>query len=105
MALLTPQAITVTGLAASLSAASGGGDSCAPDDLVVLVVNNASGGSLNVLVANPNTYYGQAGPTITIAVPAGATRYIDLPASLANSSGLVTWTYSGVTSLTVGLIR
>src|SRR6187402_2008044 len=99
MAVLAPQAVLVTGLAVSLAAASAGGDSCNPDDLAVLVVVNRSGASINVVIANPNTQYGQAGPTITVAVPAGATRYIDLPASLQNlSTGLVSWTYSATAS-------
>lgn len=107
MALLAPQAVTTAGLLPSLVAASGGGDSCNPDDLVLLMVTNGSGGSLNVILADPNlTATGQASPSQTIAVAAGTTKFIDLPSRLQNpATGLVTWTYSGVTSLTVGLIR
>lgn len=106
MATLAPQAVLVTGLNVSLAAASAGGDACNPDDLVLLYVNNASGGSINVTVVTPGTVYGQAVPDVVVAVPAGAFRIIDLPAPLADPiTGLVSWTYSAVTSVTVGLIR
>ncbi len=107
MALLAPQAIPVTGLTPSFVAAGAGGDTCNPDDLVVLRVKNASGSPINVIIANPATYYAQAGPSITVAVPATTGDVlIDLPASLANpATGLVSWTYSAVTSVTVALVR
>lgn len=106
MATLAPQAVLVTGLNPALVAASGGGDACNPDDLVVLVVKNGSGASINVTVVTPGTIFGQAVPDVVVAVAAGATAYIDLPAALADpTTGLVTWTYSSVTTVTVGLIR
>lgn len=106
MATLAPQAVLVTGLNPTLVAAAGGGDACNPDDLVLLVVKNGSGSSINVTVVTPGLIYGQAIPDVVVAVPAGATVYIDLPAALADpTTGLVTWTYSLVTSITVGLIR
>jgi hypothetical protein len=107
MALLAPQAIPVTGLTPSFAAASGGGDSCNPDDTVFLRVKNASGSSINVTIVTPQTLYGQAVPDVVVAVPATTGDVlIDLPASLADpSTGLVSWTYSAVTSVTVALIR
>jgi hypothetical protein len=92
----------------TLVAAHGGGDSIAPNDNGVLVVKNGSGSTITVTMIVPgNTKYGIANPDPTFAVTAGNTAYIGtLPSDLANpSTGLVDFTYSGVTSLTVGGVQ
>lgn len=92
----------------SLSAAAGGGDSIAPNDRGALMVKNGSGASITVTMIVPgNTKYGLAQPDPTYVVVAGATAMIGpLPSDLANpATGLVDFTYSGVTSLTVGGVQ
>lgn len=107
MAILAPQQIPVTGLTPSFAAASGGGDSCNPDDRVFLRVKNASGSPINVTILVPGTTYGQPNPDPVVAVPATTGDVlIDLPGALADpATGLVSWTYSAVTSVTVALVR
>lgn len=92
----------------TLVAAAGGGDSIAPNDRGALAVKNGSGASITVTMVVPgNTKYGLAQPDPTFVVTAGNTAYIGpLPSDLANpSTGLVDFTYSGVTSLTVGGVQ
>lgn len=109
MATLTYQQVSNTAVVVpSLAAAAGGGDSIAPNDRGFLMVKNGSGATITVTMVVPgNTKYGIANPDPTFAVVAGATACIGpLPVDLANpSTGLVDFTYSGVTSLTVGGVQ
>lgn len=108
MATLTYQQVTYAGLTPTLAAAAGGGDSVAPNDRGALMVKNGSGAGITVTIVVPgNTKYGIANPDPTVVVAAGATTLIGpLPTDLANpSTGLVDFTYSGVTSLTVGGVQ
>lgn len=109
MATLTYQQVSnTTVFVPTLAAASGGGDSIAPNDRGFLEVKNGSGATITVTMIVPgNTKYGLAQPDPTYAVIAGATAKIGpLPSDLANpATGLVDFTYSGVTSLTVGGVQ
>jgi len=106
MAFLAPQQIAVTGTTVTYAAASAGGDSCNPDDRVFLRVKNGSGASINVTILVPGSTWGQANPDPVIAVPAAGEVSIDLPSGLADpATGLVSWTYSAVTTVTVALVR
>lgn len=107
MATLAPQQIAVTGTTVTFVAASAGGDACVPDDRVFLRVKNGSGSSINVTVVVPGSTYGQPNPDPVIAVPATTGDVtIDLPPALADpTTGLVSWTYSAVTTVTVALVR
>lgn len=102
MALLTRQQPKLAGTAITYAAASGGGDTFGWTSDGVLRVKNGSGGSITVTIVTPgNTKYGQADPDIPVAVAAGAEAAIGpFPATLA-TDGVVSVTYSGVTSLTV----
>jgi hypothetical protein len=108
MATLAPQQVLVTGTTPNFVAASVGGDACNPDDRVFLRVKNASASSINVTIVDPGlTQIGQANPDPVVAVPATTGDVlINLPASLASlSTGLVSWTYSAVATVTVALVR
>jgi len=107
MSFLAPQQIAVTGTTVTYAAASAGGDSCNPDDRVFLRVKNGSGAPINVTILVPGSTWGQANPDPVIAVPATTGEVsIDLPAGLIDlTTGLISWTYSAVTSVTVALVR
>ena len=108
MALIAPQLLVETGVAPSFAAATGGGDTCAPGDKTFLVVKNGGGAPITVtLAAFPDTApWGAAIPDPTVSVPAAGERWIGplRGSSYANAStGLVGISYSGVTSVTVGV--
>lgn len=110
MAALATTQIVQTGIAPTLAAAAGGGDTAIPDDRSYLHVNNASGGAITVTIAAfPDTSpWGAAIPDLVVSVGAGVARLIGplSPAVFANpSTGVANITYSGVTSLTVGVFR
>lgn len=109
MALLATQNIVPAGVAESLSAAAGGGDTFTPDDRTFLHVKNGSGGAITVTVVTPGTFRGQAIADYSVSVPAttGDRMIGPFPAEVFAdpSTGLASITYSGVTSLTVGILR
>ena len=115
MAAITVQTVNKSGVAANLVAASGGGDTFVNDasELTLLMVRNGGGSSINVTIAvvpsNVNTTsYGQLSVSSTVvAVAAGATVVIGPFRQILynNSSGLVSVTYSNVTSVTVAALK
>ena len=109
MALLSQQQLTSAGLAPSLTAAAGGGDTVAVnDDNAFLYVLNGGGGSINVTIGDGGrTPAGHPGSPSAVAVPNGTTpKLIPLPRNAADpATGLVSITYSGVTSVTVGVVH
>ncbi len=106
MATLNYQNAKPGGTAITFSAASGGGDKVKPNDRGGLVVRNGSGGSINVTLVVPgNTKYAQAEPDVVIAVADGAQTVIGpLPSDLKGGDGLVAFTYSGTSSVTVAAV-
>jgi len=107
MAFLVPQQVPVTGITPAFVAAGAGGDTCQPDDRTFLRVKNGSGGAITVTVVVPGSDYAQAKPDVAVSVPATTGDVlIHLPASLADlATGLISWTYSAVTTVTVALVR
>ena len=107
MAVLTAQSIAAAGTTPSYAAAAGGGDTCvAPAGKSFVHVKNGSGGSITVTVAsNATAGVGLAASNRAIAIPAGQERMIPIEdaAWINSSTGAVSLTYSGVTSLTVGV--
>lgn len=102
MALLTYQAPKLSGTAVTYAAASAGGDTMGRTTSGVLRVKNGSAGVVTVTIVTPgNTQYGQADPDIPVAVAAGAEVAIGpFPDGLA-VDGVISVTYSTVTSVTV----
>ena len=111
MAILTPIDTLVAGVADSLVAAAGGGDSFSNNGHCLFVVNNASGGAITVTFDDPNSpspaSASQFNPDVAVSVPAGARRTIGPfpPFRFNDANGRVNVTYSGVTSLTVEVLR
>lgn len=110
MALLSVQQAKLTGTTVTYTAAAGGGDTFAPgsSDSVALRVKNGGGSGITVTIAFPGTTsYGANNPSVTTAsIGAGAEAVIGPipPAAIDNSTGLVSVTYSGVTSVTVAVV-
>lgn len=111
MAVLTVQDAAISGLAESLVAAAGGGDSFDNNGNCLLEVVNGGGGSINVTIDDPNSPNpGSASafnPDVVIAVPNGTTRLIGPfpPFRFNDVNGRVQVAYSGVTTVTVRVIR
>ena len=109
MTTLAVNTITRAGTLESLVAASGGGDAapCNPDNY--LKVTNGGGSPITVTLAIPAAYSGWSGVVFTnsvVTVANGTSRLIG-PINGAiyadPITGLCTITYSGVTSVTVGV--
>jgi hypothetical protein len=111
MALLTLQSMTSAGLAPTMVAATGGGDTVAlasaTDDRSFLQVTNGGGSPITVTLADPGvTPAGNAGTATAQSVAAGATKLFPLNPNLVNTStGFISISYSGVTTVTVAAIR
>lgn len=112
-----------TGVVVALTAAPVDGDIIAPAAGDLLAggttyynrVANGSGGSINVTLVNPQTLYGDDVADRVVAVAAGATRDIPLPASFRQDVGTMDGgidvgnkllvNYSAVTTVTRGIVR
>lgn len=108
MANLATQVITRAGLASTFTAAAAGGDTFTPDHEVYLYVANEGGGSITVTVATPGLYRGLAVADNVVTVPAGTHRMLGPypPEHFADpTDGLADVTYSGVTTVTVGVFK
>lgn len=110
MATLTAQPATMAGPAITLSAAAGGGDAYIPTDgdRSWLWIKNGGGGSITVTVTVAGTTFGQNNADVPVTVPNGAERMIGpLVPELAGADtlGTIGFSYSGVTSVTVAVVR
>jgi len=110
VATLTVNAVTQAGFRDdnALVAAAGGGDAFAPGSDVFCRVNNGGGSPITVTFATPGTVAGlgiaDGGGSVTNAQsrlfgPFPAPIYAD------PTTGLVIVTYSGVTTVTIGVFR
>jgi hypothetical protein len=95
MALISPQSVTVTGLAPTFSAPSAS-DTMAPDSRRVYLVRT-TGTATNVVIVVPgNNKHGQANPDVTFAVGATSVHVIPLAGYVDDAtSGVITVTHSG----------
>jgi len=108
MATLTAQRIIRAGLDPAYAAAAGGGDDFQPGPDVFVHIKNASGGSITATFVTPREVEGLAVADLAVAIPAGDERMVgpfDAATYADPSTGLCPITYSGVTSLTVGVFR
>jgi hypothetical protein len=108
MATLTTQSVTRAGLAQTFAAAAGGGDSFTPDKDTWIEVVNGGGSPITVTIVTPGTSYGLALADAGGSVTNGTTRkFGPFPAeAFADpTDGLADITYSGVTSVTVGVFK
>jgi hypothetical protein len=107
MATLTPQFRGIAGGAVTYAAASGGGDSIPYSVRGRLRIKNGSGATITgTLVVPGNNEDGVANPDPTYAVAAGAEWEVSnfQPRHINPSTGLIDFTWSGVTSLTLALV-
>lgn len=110
MALLSVTAITKAGLdkSAALVAAASGGDSVVASSGIFVEVKNGDAAAKTVTVARPSATittdnFGSAALSdIAITIPAGETRSFTVPPGYADSNTFA-WTYSAITSVTVGV--
>lgn len=109
MAVLSVQRILTTGLEpAALAAAAGGGDSFANTGRELVEINNASGGDITVTFTGQavcNQGLAGASHSVAVVITAGERRLIGPfdPAKFNDTNNLVQMTYSGVTTLTLGV--
>jgi uncharacterized Zn-binding protein involved in type VI secretion len=109
MAVLTVQSQALAGIVPSYTAAAGGGDSfpCPRPGRTYVHVKNGSGGSITVTMTSPYAARsGSAPANNAVVVAAGAEKkiWVDDPIWV-DANGNVNLTYSGVTSLTVGIFQ
>ena len=107
MATLSIQEVVRAGLNPTLSAATAGGDEFANTGKEFIYINNGHTGAQTVTIVTQQTVDGQAVADRTVSVPAGEFRLIGpFPVATYNDSGNKTQlTYSGVTSLTIGICK
>ncbi len=105
MALLATQQVNLSGITPTFAAAAAGGDKFTPGDTTIIELINGSGAAITVTVdSKVNSNQGtDVNPTATVA--AGARHKIGpFPAQrFGGNDGQGDITYSGVTSLTVGV--
>ncbi|MEV8395602.1 MULTISPECIES: hypothetical protein [unclassified Streptomyces] len=108
MAVLTAQAVSLTGLAPTYANAASSGDKTAPGERTFLHVKNGAASPVTVTLTATATVRGQAVGNLTVTVPASGERMIGpLPGDLlaAPSDGLVAIGYSSNTTVTVAALR
>lgn len=115
MATLSVQTVPLAALSATFATAAALGDDfvCADDERTFIWVKNGHSGSQNVIVAMPSAnnsgQVARYGPVTlaanTISIPAGEERLIPVPPVFIDTDGKVDLTYSGVTLLTIAIIR
>jgi hypothetical protein len=109
MADLATQNVTIDGVAPSYASAAGGGDKFIPDDDVFVHIKNGSGGALTATFATPRDVDGLDIENPVVSVPSSGERVIGpFPKNhFANNDdgGKCAITYSGVTSLTIGVFQ
>ena len=108
MATLATQSITTAGITPTFAAAAGGGDKCLPGAGTYLHVKNGGGSPITVTLATPATVDGTlAVGDRAVVVANAAEAKIAVPDTLYRdpADGLASITYSGVTTVTVGVFR
>lgn len=107
MATLSVQTINRDGLEATYSACAGGGDEFANAGDEFIHIKNGSGGDITLTIVTQATVDGQAVGDRTVVITAGEERLIGpFPTGTYNDgAGKVQLTYSGVTSLTIGILK
>jgi hypothetical protein len=111
MATLSVQTAAIAGTAVTFAAAAGGGDQFANSGNERFVVKNGGGSPITVTIDSPGTCsFGttaNAAHDLAVAVAAGAETMIGPFATdkYSDSNGNVQITYSGVTTVTVAVVR
>lgn len=106
MATLSRQTIDQDGLTPAYASADVAGDKTLPGANVYVEIVNGSGSSITVTFATPGTVKSLAVADQTVTIAAGARAKVALDPDLyanRSDSGLAAWTYSAVTTVTVGV--
>ena len=108
-ATLTTANVPVTGLITTWAAATSGGDSvAAPAGNEHLFVYNGGGSSITVTIDVETTNEFGVAQTDNLAVTVAAGKHAIIPITdtrfVNSTTGLVAWTYSAVTSVTVAVV-
>ena len=108
MALIAPQAISKAGSTITFAAAtSGPGDTFVPNARGILIVKNGSGASITATVVVPGSdERGVLIPDVSWVIAAGAEAMMGpFPQAVADPvTGLITITYTAVTTVTVAYV-
>lgn len=107
MATLSVQQITLAGTVTSYASAAGGGDKCLPGENTFIGVFNGGASPITVTVDSVRNSDQGTDEDLVVTVANGVQKYIGplKPNRFANASdGLVSWTYSGVSSVTVAAV-
>jgi len=107
MAVLTVQAVALTGIVPTYGAAAGGGDEFANDGRTFLHVKNGGGSPINVTFATPKKVKGVDIENPVVAVSNGSEKMIGPfdPEIFNAADGNVDVAYSGVTTVTVAAVK
>ena len=108
MALLTTQEISASGTTPSYASANAGGDTFNNSATTFAHYKNGSGGELTLTFASTvsNPRPGLAASNFALAIPAGQERMVWLSRKgFNNADERVSVSYSGVTSLTVAILK
>lgn len=107
MALLGYTQIADVGTADTTVTPAGGGDTIPFDDRGFVEVNNGGGSGITVTVPYAaGNIHGQAVPSASVSVGAGARKKIRISADqVSPSTGVATITCSTTTSVTIGAYR
>jgi hypothetical protein len=109
MADLTTSTVTIASpkldLAAALTAAAAGGDTAEIAPGAFFVLNNASAGTITATFVTPGTKDGLAIADATMAVTAGKIGVMPMSNLFRQATGRCNVTYSGVTTVTVGVLK
>lgn len=107
MALLSPQNVTTAGKKPTLAAATAGGDTFRTTGRELFAVKNAGTGSVTLTFDVKRTFRGQD-YNETAVIPDDTDVYLcgPFPADVfGDEDGIVSVSYSGVTSVTVGVLH
>jgi hypothetical protein len=108
MALLTVQNATVNGIVKTMVAAAAGGDTFPNDGNTMLFVKNGGASSVTVTINSQTPCNYGFDHDIVVSLAAGAEinfPKLDTVRFNDSTTGLVSVTYSAVTSVTVGAVR
>lgn len=107
MAVLTVQSVSRSGLEATYASCAVGGDTFVNSGYEIIHIKNGHSGAQTVTITTPATTYGLAIADPAVEVTAGEERFIGPfpPAVFNGASDTVSLTYSGVTSLTIAILK
>jgi hypothetical protein len=106
MAILSAQALPLSGLQPTYANAAGGGDQAPVGEKLVLHVRNGDATAKTVTVATPGTVGDLAVADAAQTIPASGAAFIPLKAVFRDpATGRASITYSAVTSVTVAVLQ